>query len=128
MKILIETVNHVQQRYPSVGDYFMDIDGTLRIKVSKMNDDRYEFLVAIHELIEEFLTRNRGITEEEITAFDLYYEKRREMGLVPEDSEPGFDSSAPYRKEHTTATGIEMILASELGVDWKEYDRVVNSL
>lgn len=85
-------------------------------------------LVAIHEIVEEFLTKEAGIKEEDIADFDKYYEKRREMGLVDELSEPGFDSNSPYKSQHSIATGVELILAGILGVDWKRYEEIVNSL
>ena len=55
MKILIETIKHSEQRYPTVGDYWTDSDGTLQVRVSEMGDDRYALLVAVHEVIEAFL-------------------------------------------------------------------------
>ena len=128
MEIHIKTIDHSQQKYPTCGDYWYDSEGVLQIRVSEMGDKRYHVLVILHELIEEFLTNQLGITEEEITNFDLYYEKRREQGLVEENSEPGFSSDSPYKNQHSIATGIELILAGILGVDWKKYDETVNSL
>lgn len=128
MRILIETIPHNKQRYETVGDYRYMEDGTLYITVSDMNNEKYETLVALHELTEERLTKWRGLTENEIMDFDLYYEMRREQGLVPELSEPGFDQNAPYLKEHTLATGIEMMVAAYAGVSWLEYDKTVNEL
>lgn len=128
MKIIIETIPSEKQRYPTVGDYrYMD-DGTLYITVSDMGNEKYETLVAIHELIEERLTKWAGISEQQITDFDLYYEKRRDQGLVPEDSEPGFDENAPYLREHTLATSIEMQLCAFAGISWSEYDKTVMEL
>ena len=42
--------------------------------------------------------------------------------LKSTSDDPGFDSDAPYRKEHHFATAIEMLLAKELDVDWRAYD------
>jgi hypothetical protein len=42
--------------------------------------------------------------------------------------EPGHDPKAPYNKEHIFAEKIERQIAEELGVDWEEYSRVVESL
>jgi len=128
MEIKIKTIPHITQRYSTCGDYQEQPDGSWYISVSEMGDDRYNFLVAIHELIELYLTQFKGITENEITAYDLYYEAKREQGFVEEDSEPGFSTEAPYRKQHTIATAIEMMLAAELEVDWLAYDRKINSL
>lgn len=131
MRIVIQTIKHENQRYPTVGDYqYVNDDDhkSLLITVSDMGNKKYEWLVAIHEMIEQMLTEVAGITEEEITNFDLYYEKRREQGLVEEFSEPGFDANAPYKVQHQIATAIEMNLAALMGVDWVEYDRTVNAL
>lgn len=128
MEIHIKTIDNTLQRYPTIGDYYYDSEGILQIKVSNLGDRRMEMLVIIHELVEEFLTREAGIKEEDISGFDKYYEKRREMGLVEELSEPGFSSESPYRNQHAIATGIELILAGILGVDWKRYEEIVNSL
>ena len=123
-KITVEFIPTENQRYLTVGDYIKD-HGHLRVFVSKMNDNRHELLVAVHEVIEAMLTEHRGIKEEDITAFDIEFEKKR---AEYNTDEPGDDSAAPYRKEHLFATGIEKLLASELDVDWKKYDEEVNSL
>lgn len=128
MKIIIETVPHERNRNNQVGDYRYMEDGTLYITVSDMGNEKYETLVAIHELIEERLTKWNGIKEEDINAYDEYYEKKREMGLVNLESENGFANDCIYKKEHTIATGIEMTIASVAGVDWLEYEKNVNLL
>jgi hypothetical protein len=128
MRILIETVPHERNRNNQVGDYRYMEDGTLYITVSNMGDEKMEWLVALHEMIEEMLAKSDGITEEQINDYDIYYEKKREMGLVDENSEDGFASDCIYKKYHTIATGCEMILAAQLGVDWLNYDEKVNSL
>ena len=125
MKIIIETIPHSEQKYPTVGDYWVDADGTWQIRVSKMGDWKYEFLVAFHELCEKALCTERGITDEEITAFDIEFEKNRPEGNV---DEPGNHKDAPYRLEHNIATFIESGMAQALGVDWNKYDETVNNL
>jgi len=128
MEIHIKTIPHNSQRYETCGDYFYDDLGVLQIRVSEMGDEKYETLVAIHELIEERLTKWKGITEQQILDYDLYYEKRRQQGLVPADSEPGFSEGAPYKAEHTFATSIEMMMCAYAGISWPEYDRTVMEL
>jgi hypothetical protein len=125
MKIVIESIPHAEQRYPTCGDYRRDSDGTLHIKVSELPDNRYMLLVAIHELIEQVLSEQAGITNEQIDAFDFAYEAKRQAG---DDSEPGDSIDCPVYKQHQFATGIEKILAAELGVDWVEYEKCVNAL
>jgi hypothetical protein len=120
-KISIETIPHDQQRYPTVGDWWFDADGTLKIKVSEMGNPDYEFLVGLHELVEVWLCKKRGITDEQVTAFDTQFEKDREAGLHGEDDEPGEDPAAPYKNEHLVAISVEAGVCAALGISWKEY-------
>jgi hypothetical protein len=124
-KINIETIPHDQHRYETVGDYWIDENGVKQLRVSDMQNSDYEFLVALHELIEQKLCEKRGISEQAITEFDIVFEKTRQDG---DDSEPGDNQFAPYRKEHFFATNIERLMAAELGVDWKAYDDTVMNL
>jgi hypothetical protein len=126
MSVVIQTIPHNAQRYPTVGDWVWVDDHNLVIHVSHMDNRDYEDLVAVHELIEAILCRKRGITTEMADAFDADFEKKN---LTPFDNiEPGNDPRCPYRHEHFVATIIEMMLAHELGVDWSEYDAAVNAL
>lgn len=117
MKITIQTIPHSSQVYETVGNYETH-EGITEISVSDMGNEDYEFLVALHELIEWKLTQKRGIGEKTITDFDIDFEKTNKESL-----EPGDDISSPYRKEHFFATTIERLMASELGIDWEEYDK-----
>jgi hypothetical protein len=126
MKIIIETIPHDQQRYPTVGDWQWKDDGeTLTIKVSNMGNWRYEALVAVHELVEVLLCKQAGVSEEKVDQFDINFEARRTEG---DDSEPGDDAQAPYRDQHCIATGIERILAVQLDVPWKAYEYALYEL
>ena len=124
LPVTIEAIPNDQQRYPTAGDYWIK-DGTLDIRVSKMSDPRYEFLIALHELVEAELVRQRGISMKSIDDFDMAYEKNRKTN---DDSEPGDDPKAPYHLEHVFATKIEKLMAKQLGVDWKTYDAAVDAL
>lgn len=128
MKIIIETVPHSYNRNNQVGDYKYLHDGTLHITVSDLGDEKMETLIAFHELWEVITAKEKGISEEQITAYDEYYEKKREMGLVGENTENGFAHDCIYKEQHTKATAIEMLLAAELGVDWLEYEQKINEL
>jgi len=136
MKIVIETINHDEQRYPTVGDWYwqkepeVTASGTranevLHIKVSALSDWRREALIAVHELVEVLLCKHEGITQESVDVFDKQFEATR-----PEENfdEPGDDPQAPYVKQHCTATGIERLLAAQLGVNWKEYEAELERL
>ncbi len=93
--------------------------------MSKMSDWRYEMLIAVHELIEVALCKKDGISDVMVDQFDMDFEKNRAPG---DQSEPGDDPRAPYRKQHFVATTIERQLAVELGVDWDEYGKAIESL
>src|SRR5260370_5650981 len=114
LDIVIETIDHSKQRYPSVGDWQIEKGGNLHITVSKMSDRRYEFLIAMHEAIEACLAIHAGVSPEAVDKFDRAYEAKRKPG---DDSEPGDDPRAPYHREHVFATKVERLLAHELGVD-----------
>jgi hypothetical protein len=119
MKVTIKTIEHNKQRYDTIGDWNFDRKGDLRIKVSNLHNQDFEFLVATHEYFEAFLCMRRGITQAQVDAFDLTYTG---------EGEPGDDPKAPYYKEHAFATKLERQLAEELGVDWDAYDEYINKL
>ena len=124
-KIEIELVGHKDQRYETVGDYYLTEDGTMKIRCSRMDDVRHSFLVAVHELVEVLLVGQDGVKEEDITAFDVTFERAREPGNI---DEPGDDPSAPYVRQHCFATAVERMMCAALGCSWKEYDAAVNAL
>ena len=121
----IQVIPHSQQRYPTVGDYWIDDNNTLQIRISDLKDFRMNMLVLIHELVEVVLTEHAGIPEPDIMAFDIGFEATRSLGNL---DEPGDDVRAPYSKQHGIATGIERIVAAVLGVNWKEYEAACNAL
>jgi hypothetical protein len=123
-----KVIHQEEHRYETVGDYWYPKgeDGHLmEVRVSRMDNADYEFLVFIHELIEAHLCRKREIKEEAISAFDIAFEKLRPEG---NEDEPGDSPDAPYQKEHLFATKIERQLSDELGVDWDTYGTKVMSL
>lgn len=125
MNITIEIIPHEKQRYPTVGDWQYDKNGNLKILVSKMHDERFEMLVAVHELIEVLMCRHDGVSQELVDGFDMEFEKNRKPDG---DSEPGDDPAAPYHFQHSLATGIERILAVQLSVPWEDYAKAVEAL
>lgn len=128
MKIVIETIAHEEQRYPTCGDYFEE-NGVQRVLVSNMGNEDYEFLVAVHELVELWLTKRRGISEESISAFDKTFEKQREVGMLDElNAEAGDDPNAPYQNEHNFATGIERMVCAAIGIKWYDYEEAIKKL
>jgi hypothetical protein len=114
LKVLVERYGVI-----SAGDYWRDEDGTIQIRVADLNNEDMEFLVALHELCEQYLTFKRGIKEEDIQKFDQDH---------PDSEEPGAEPDSPYYKEHQIATIVEMIMANALGVNWIEYDQAIADL
>ncbi len=129
LNVQIRTIPHHFQEYDTVGNYWRDLDEAggecLQIRVSRMGDRRYEFLVALHELIEAFLCDWRRIPFSQITRFDIEYESKRRKG---EPIEPGDSIQAPYRREHQFAERVERLVARELEVQWAQYSRAVQRL
>jgi hypothetical protein len=126
--IYIEVIPHSQQRYPTCGDYTWDLlTKTLRIYVSNTGDWRETVSVAIHELTEAVLCLDRGISQKQIDAFDIDFEKRRDEGKVHYD-EPGVDPAAPYFDEHKIATFIEKVLVKQLKLKWNKYNKHLDDL
>ena len=124
LKIIVQTIPHAEHRYDTVGDWWIDIDGTLQIRVSAMEDYRHEALVAVHETIEALLCYARGITPDEVDKFDTNWKPPAD----DPSSEPGDDPLAPYWREHQFASSVERDLANELAVDWREYEASINAL
>jgi aminoglycoside phosphotransferase (APT) family kinase protein len=129
LNVRIKTIPHRCQEYDTVGNYWRDVSDcgapVLEIRVSRMRDRRYEFLVALHEMIEAFMCERRGLPFGAITRFDIEYERNRRKG---EGVEPGASRDAPYRREHRFAERIERIVAGELRVDWRKYGSAVARL
>ena len=126
-RIVMEVIPHQDQRYETLGDYWMDADGTLQFRTSDLGDWRYNFSILLHEFIEYAVLLHKGVPESDVLAFDL---------AVKPDSkyaeDPGFDPAAPYHREHVLADTMERLLsiflefevsdpwdAAELLPDWK---------
>jgi hypothetical protein len=101
MRITIQTIDHKSQRYNTVGDWVFDQDGGITIFISETGRDQWNICIAIHELVEAFLCKTNGITQEQVDKFD--------MGWKPNDGfeEPGEDPRAPYFNEHSYASYVE---------------------
>jgi len=129
MNIQIQTIDHKKQRYETLGDWFHvklcyqpvgeEQKERAMIRVSDLGDDRYNFLIAFHELIDMLLCEQRGITDEDVDNFDLTFEG---------NGEPGDHPAAPYFREHQFAMMMEKIMAQELGVDWENYTQQCENL
>jgi len=117
METQIKVIPHSQQRYDTCGDYVGERD--LYIMVSETQNEDYNFLIGLHEWIEAYLCKKRGIPFDAITKFDIEFKGR---------GEPGNNREAPYKREHRFATKIEKMVCKELGCDWNQYDQAVQAL
>lgn len=118
MKVIIEVVPHITQRYNTIGDW-QKFGDTLSIKVSDLGDWKKEMLVAIHELTETLLCMSDGVSEEEVDKFDIGH---------PELHEPGDSVDAPYHEQHKIALEVETIVMNGLHVDQEEYENKMEDL
>jgi hypothetical protein len=121
-KIVIEIIPRKDQRYPTLGDYWIDENGDWQIRVSQMKDYRSEVAVALHELFEMASVIHRGIPIEDIDAFDMMFEREREEGKHSKDAEPGNDERAPYWNDHVNAENIERRFITNIGLQWKGHE------
>lgn len=130
LSINVKTIPHKEQRCDgNVGDYWLENEGReLQVRVSDLGDWRYEFLVAVHELIEYFLCHAKGIKEPDTQAFDEEYYRQEALGVISGYDEAGADPRAPYHTQHMIADGMERILAVLLGVNMKDYGEAIDKL
>lgn len=119
MKIVIESIPHAAQRYDTLGDWWFDPAGVLQIRVSNDQalgggppDEREQFCIELHELVEARLCQERGITQKQVDDFDKLHLTEGHNTEV----EPGDDPRAPYREEHRFAMIVEHLMARELGL------------
>lgn len=123
--INILVIPHAEQRYNTVGDYWVDEEGVTQVRISDFGNPFYENLVLTHELIELTLCQKAGITIDMIDTYDFAFEQNRTPG---DASEPGDDPAAPYYEQHQFATKVEKEMAEKLGVDWDTYGARVEEL
>lgn len=129
----IKSIPHREQRYDTLGDWYDSLRMTeggrrcLNIRLSDSLPDDDAFLVALHELIEVWICRKRGITQDQVDAWDMQFEKDRAEGKHGPEDEPGEHPGAPYRMEHKFAMVIEELLCAELGIKWDDHEAALNA-
>ena len=116
MRIIVEMIKHAEHRAAAgntVGDYFLDDNNDIQIRISECPDWRVEAAVLVHELVELILVRRQDIALSDIDAWDKSY-----VG----DDEPGNHPRAPYHKPHVFAEIIERMIVRELGMEWQYHE------
>ena len=106
--------------FNDVGWWGEQVDGTRGVNVAALGNTDYEFLVAIHEAVEQHMCLRDGVTAEQVDAWDAAHDN----GAIS----AGDMSDAPYHHQHVAATMVEMQLCSLLGLDWQEYERFIEGL
>jgi hypothetical protein len=120
----IELIPHAEQRYPTCGDWQVDSDGCICVKVSDTGLRVDALLVGIHEAVEAILCDAHNVLESDVDAFDIEFNRTHDLS----EEEPGEYPGAPYRREHATADVVERIVALEAGVIWRRYSDRVDAL
>lgn len=126
LKINIEAIPQNLHRYFTLGDYWEDEDGGLQVRVSDIGDEYCQLAIAIHEIVEWYLLKKKGIKEPDVMAFDIQFEKEVLEGKHKDIEGPGDHPDAPYKNEHRFAENIERQIILGLGMDWFEYEKVIN--
>lgn len=114
-------------RCAQAGDWKFTPEGGLIVTAVPLADPRHSLLIQFHEFVEAATCQHRGITDEEVTAFDTMFEEERSKGLHSETEEDGDDPRAPYFREHQLATILERVMAANLDVGWKEYEQAISA-
>ncbi len=120
-QIHVDFQKYKEMRYPTLGDY-AEFNNCIRFFIATTDDkgkkikEKEQFLTLIHEMVEAYLCFFQGVEWKEIDKYDIDMDKKNP------DIEPGDQEDAPYHKQHEIAKQIEKFLASELGVNWEEYN------
>ena len=122
--ILIDFVPLHKIRNNGIGDFFTQLDRGV-VRAVKLPDIRYSILIALHEILEFVLTSNANIKESDIDKFDAIVELN---GSESDKIDPGSLPNAPYKRQHLFSENIERLVALEMGIDFKEYNQVIDNL
>lgn len=99
-------------RYDDVGDYF---DNT--IIAYDFQNDIITNAIFLHEFIEYMLIKSSGIEPELIDRFDTEPDSQKEF---PREYKL-------YSKYHDMANQVEKQFIENLGLNWDEYDKTINT-
>ena len=127
MEIKIRSTPQSEIRSKQSGDWWYS-DNSIRVNVLDSMPPESQLAVAVHELVEAYLCRTNGITDQVVCAFDDQYEKERDEGKHGPAEEPGDDPRSPYLNEHRAATRVERAVCQALEVSWTEHEEnIMNS-
>lgn len=109
-----------------VGDWHYSVASVAALVSLAIRDPDSQLAIGIHELIEAWMCRKVGITDEAVCEFDETYEAERAEGKHSEDEEPGDDPRCPYREQHAAATFVERAVCAAIGLPWKIHCQILN--
>lgn len=109
-RIDVQFIPEGEMRQPGIGDWWFEGDA---LHIRSLDGEGHEpFLVSLHEMVEAWLCRARGVDQKAVDDFDNLFETEDHA----DEDEPGDDSRAPYRTEHRQAMLIEHLMANFLGI------------
>ena len=117
----MQLISAEQQRYPTVGDWWIDEAGCLQVRATLLSNIMDSHLVMAHEYVEAMLCIHYGVTVEAVDKFDTEW---KNDGVY---AEPGDDPTAPYHEQHDIALIVERMLAHACGVDWTKHDNAIEA-
>ncbi len=135
-RVVIELIDHKDQRYETAGDWYRSYEPanyrryitkgkdecTLNVRASRLTHDPenlFALAVAYHELGEALACLANGIDEHAVDHFDVNYKGK---------GEPGDSPHAPYARQHNFASACEAILIGAMGLSWGLYEKAIESL
>lgn len=125
MNIVIKSAPQEKIRADQCGDWWVFGPNDILVHVLETMSPESQFAVAIHELVEAYLCRKDGITDESVCRFDEQYEAERKEGKHNSHDEPGDDPRAPYRKQHSAATFAERAICHAVDINWDHHDQSI---
>jgi hypothetical protein len=125
----VKLIPHKDHQFTTIGHWTgPEVDGIVRIYISREICWQNIVAVLFHELIEFFMCYSKGITTAECDAFDELFEQEYDAGIWPKSVEAGFDPRCPYRKGHLWGTRFERLVIWLIGGDWKACNKECDQL
>ena len=113
--ISYKTIPQKDMRFRDAGDWWDSKKGW-EIRVPRLMNMDYEFLIFIHEAIERYLIHKQGFS---VSHVDNWIKEN----LKDSYKKGAMTKGAPQRSAHIFATQIEKQICAHLGVSWRKYDR-----
>ena len=120
----LQTIPHQDQRYETAGDWGYGPTGILTVSVSDTGTEDYNFLLALHELVEAYLCKRANISVDAVEGFDIPFL----MNPSTSHLEPGDSPESPYHRQHTQAEIVERVMCEILDRDWASYSESIEKL